>query len=200
MRCTTLVVSLGVRAKVDLELAATAIAAGDAQDAGATVRVRVLRTRSAVLNEGTRVIAVVEATHGPTGGGADDVWLGAADLAGCIFFTRKALAGLAVAVLPARAPSVRVVGTRLGSCAPRGDSEERTTEQRTPGRAAGSGGPEKAGHSVKSLMVHRADPPQRMRQGMLIHRHGELCLFPGDGRDHGSHDALMTESRTRGVV
>ena len=54
------------------------------------------------------------------------------------------------------------------------------------GGAPGSGGPEEAGHSVKSLVVHRVDPPQRMRQGMSISRHGELCLFPRDGKRQSS--------------
>src|SRR5215213_4913832 len=110
-----------------------------------------------------RVPARVLATDGLAGRGVggladrgvpadDEVRLGAADRAGTIC---KALAGTAVP--PAQFMLALGAGSgRSGGQTPRGGSQERSGEQRAPGRAPGSCAAEEAGETIEGLVLHWA--------------------------------------------
>jgi hypothetical protein len=138
-----------VRAKIGLALA-TAVAAGDEIRAVAT-RVRD-RALPCCFKDGTRIVlAVVQAAYGLPGGVADDVVPGATDIAGTI---RKALAGTARVTA-----EVHAFVARLSRRAPRGYSQESRPKQRPPGGTPGSRRREEVSQAIKSLVIHRVDPP-----------------------------------------
>jgi hypothetical protein len=132
-----------VRVKVDLVLAA-AIAAGDALTADGVGWTNA---------PGTRVLAFIQATLVAA---SDPLCPGAAELVTTVI--RKAVAGAAVGPTPWRLYVV-TWATPAGLNPARGSPNEDHPEQRTPRSPPRPYGPEEAGHSVKSLVVHRADPP-----------------------------------------